>query len=415
MGRHKQDRRPTNPRAAAIDVVRRLQEAGFVALFNGGCVRDMLMRLRPKDYDVATSATPDQVAGLFRQTLKVGVKFGVVLVRVGRFSIEVATFRTDLAYADGRRPVGVAFSNPREDARRRDFTINGMFYDPIADQVQDHVGGRADLESHIIRAIGEPEQRFAEDHLRLLRAARFAARLGFEIEPATWGAMCHHAAEITRISPERIRMELEMILSHPSRASGVEILQRAGILRHLWPGANLLDGDGERIVAVLAALPESARYELGLAGLLHPLSRKQLNKACRALRCSNETQAVVGWLVDRQDVPADPGTVTLADLKRLMAHEAFDELLALFVAKRTANGEDLKPYDEIRTRAARIPAGDVTPPPLLTGDDLMEMGLPAGPLYKRILDRIYVAQLNEEVSDRAVAIAMARRLMETRD
>lgn len=407
------NRPPTNPRAAALDVVRRLQESDFVALFNGGCVRDMLMGNPPKDYDVATSATPDQVLRLFKRTVKVGVKFGVVLVRIGRFAIEVATFRTDLAYADGRRPTGVAFTNPRDDARRRDFTINGMFYDPIADQVMDYVGGRADLEAGIIRAIGEPEQRFAEDHLRLLRAVRLAARLNFEIDPVTWEAMCHHAVEIARISPERIRMELEMILSHPSRAPAVEMLQRSGVLLHLWEDADLLSGKEECSISVLAALPKSARFEQGLAALLHPLTQRQVNKACRALRCSNETLETVGWLVGNQDAPADPDALTLADLKRLMAHAAFDELMDLFAAKRRASGQDLKPHDQFRDRAAGIPAADVAPPPLLTGDDLMKMGLPTGPRYKKILDRVYTAQLNEELPNRQAAIAMARSMIES--
>lgn len=193
-------------KAAALRVVQQLQGRGFVALFAGGCVRDMLMGRDPHDYDVATSARPVDVTGLFRRTAQVGAKFGVVLVRVGQHSIEVATFRTDGAYSDGRRPDTVVFTTPEEDARRRDFTINGMFFDPVADAVIDHVDGQGDLTAGLIRAIGEPEQRFAEDHLRLLRAVRFAARLGFRIEPETWAAMCRHASDITRISPERVRI-----------------------------------------------------------------------------------------------------------------------------------------------------------------------------------------------------------------
>ncbi len=173
-------------KAAATRVVERLQSQGFATLFAGGCVRDMLMDREPKDYDVATSAKPEEVVGLFRRTQQVGAQFGVVLVRIGRHAIEVATFRRDQAYEDGRRPIGVEFCGPEEDARRRDFTINGMFFDPVVAEVIDHVDGKADLAARLIRAIGEPAERFAEDHLRLLRAIRFAGRLGFQIEPASW-------------------------------------------------------------------------------------------------------------------------------------------------------------------------------------------------------------------------------------
>src|SRR5688572_25076472 len=208
-----------SPRSAtredALAVVRRLRDAGHVAYFAGGCVRDQLLGLDPKDYDVATDAPPDRVRQLFSNTQAVGAAFGVILVRQRKSQIEVATFRTDGKYLDGRRPEGVVFTTAEEDAKRRDFTINGLFYDPVEDKVIDYVGGRADLERRIIRAIGNPDERFAEDHLRVLRAVRFAARFGFDIEPATASAVQSHARHLPRISPERVAEELRLMLTPP--------------------------------------------------------------------------------------------------------------------------------------------------------------------------------------------------------
>lgn len=408
-------KKPLSMKAAALRVVQQLQGRGFVALFAGGCVRDMLMGRDPHDYDVATSARPADVTGLFRRTAQVGAKFGVVLVRVGQHSIEVATFRTDGAYSDGRRPDTVVFTTPEEDARRRDFTINGMFFDPVADAVIDHVDGQGDLTAGLIRAIGEPEQRFAEDHLRLLRAVRFAARLGFRIEPETWAAMCRHASDITRISPERVRMELQGILSHPRRASAVEMLHQAGLLAYLWPGAEALQSYIPRITKTLAALPADAPFESALAALLLPLSMDQARSACVALRCSNATEETVRWLIGKLPTLAQPAALSLADVKRLMAHAEFDHLLALFAATLTAEGTDAGALEELKTRAAAISPKDVAPPPLLTGHDLQEMRLPPGPHYSKIMNHVYNAQLNEEIHEHSEAINMARRIVDGMD
>ena len=407
----KPQRKPRTMREAALNIVQQLQTAGHAALFAGGCVRDMLMGCEPHDHDVATSATPEEVCRLLRRTQPVGAKFGVILARLGSHAVEVATFRTDDDYEDGRRPVGVQFSNPQEDAQRRDFTINGMFFDPIAEEVVDYVGGRADLTAKLIRAIGEPERRFAEDHLRLLRAVRFAARLGFEIEPATWAAMQHHAAEIEKISPERIRMELEQIISDSHRAHGVKMLHDAGILQHLWPGARAVCERIETVGKVLVALPAAAPFELGLAALLLEDSPREVDQVCAAIRCSNNTFATVKWLVENQDALVDPAALTLADLKLLMAYDAFDDLTALLRAKLLSDGKDLAPYETIRSRAESIAPKDVAPPPLVTGHDLAKMGLKQGPRYKAILDRLYYEQLNEELPDRPSALERARQLL----
>jgi len=405
------DRAKLTMRQAAVSVVRCLQEAGHDALFAGGCVRDMLMGKRPNDFDVATSARPKEVINLFRRTQKVGAKFGVVLVRIGPFSIEVATFRSDADYEDGRHPTHVEFTDAREDAQRRDFTINGMFYDPIKRQTVDYVGGRVDLQARVIRAIGDPARRFAEDHLRILRAIRFAARFGFAIEPVTWSAMSAQAPLITRISPERIREELDQMLSHPSRARAFSDLRASGVLRHLWPGAETTDAGGEKIAAILKELPADAVFDTAWAAVLHTLSPEDAAAVCAATRCSNRTKATTSWLIAHQDALVHPASVTLADLKLLMAHPAFDQLLAIFAAKLRAEGHSQTPYRQILARARGIPHDEVAPPPLVDGVALGKLGLPPGPRYKVILDKAYYAQLNGDLRDRAAALAYARQLL----
>ncbi|MBN2563059.1 MAG: CCA tRNA nucleotidyltransferase [Phycisphaerae bacterium] len=405
-------KRVLNMRAAALSVVRRLHAAGHVAFFAGGCVRDRLMGMQPHDYDVATSATPSEVMASFRRTQKVGAKFGVVLVRVGRFAIEVATFRTDGDYQDGRHPVHIRFTNAREDAYRRDFTINGMFYDPLKRQVVDYVGGQEDLETGVVRAIGEPQRRFEEDHLRILRAIRFAARFDFEIAPATWSAMRANAAAIQRISPERIREELAVILSHRSRARAFESLHASDVLQHLWPGAAALVPHQDRIRRLLSALPGKVHLEVSLAVLLHPIATKDVAAACDGLRCSNHTRQIVTWLVAHQDALMNPADVTLADLKLLMAHPAFKDLLTLFAAKLRALGRAPTPYRQVTIRVRSIPLEEVTPPPLVDGRYLEKLGLPKGPAYKAILDELYYAQLNGDFTMPAAARTRAARLVE---
>jgi len=398
-------------RAAAESVVRQLTDAGHVALFAGGCVRDMLMGKRPSDYDVATSAPPKTVTRLFRRTQQVGAKFGVVLVRLDGHTIEVATFRRDVAYSDGRRPTAVEFTDAREDAIRRDFTINGMFYDPQKREVVDHVGGQDDLKKRVIRAIGDAPQRFAEDHLRLLRAVRFAARFDFQIERGTWQAMCAHASEIAKISPERIREELESILAHPSRARAFGDLCECGVFGHLWPSAANVLPHREFVQKCLAALPADADFELAFAAILAPLESKLIGPAADALRCSTLTKRTLGWLHERQSALDEPSKLALADLKLLMAKPAFGQLLHLFVSRLKAADVSQEALREMKARVRRIRPTDIAPPPLFTGHDLEKLGLAKGPAYKRILESVYYCQLNEELSDRASAMAYAKQLV----
>lgn len=402
--------RPMTMRQAALSVLKRLRSSGHEALYAGGCVRDTLMGRRPKDYDIATDAPPKRIVDLFRRTRKVGMQFGVVLVGVQKFWIEVATFRSDGDYSDGRRPDQVTFTNAREDALRRDFTINGMFYDPIQRHVIDYIGGESDLKAGVIRAIGPPDQRFAEDHLRMLRAIRFASRFDFEIEPATRSAIRADAARIARVSAERIRMEIELILQHRNRAPAFEELAATGLLPHLWPNAPELLPHLKQITALLKALPEDASIELALAALFHCLPAPLAESTCKSLCCSNRTTSAVRWLIARQDDLSNPDSVSLADLKMLMVKPPFADLLALLAAKLRATGQPLTPYCRIVGRVGQIPAEEIAPPPLITGKYLGKLGLPAGPKYKKVLDRVYYAQLNGDLLNRAAARKYASKL-----
>jgi len=400
-------RRLTN-RAAAVVIIKRLRSAGHEALLAGGCVRDMRMRRRPKDYDVATDATPKRVMQLFKRTRKVGVQFGVVIVGLDREWVEVATFRTDLDYADGRHPTRVVFGSAREDASRRDFTVNGMFYDPLAGEVFDYVGGERDLERRVIRAIGDPDKRFEEDHLRMVRAVRFATRLDFCIARGTYRAIKRRSRLIGRISAERIREELELVLCDPRRAVGLALLAETGLLTHLWPGD---DWRGERVVLVeklLGHLPRQCSFELALAGLLYGVEPKRADEICRALAASNLTRQAVVWLLRNQAVLEHPDKLSLADLKLLMQNDRFDELLVLLKARLRAEGRPGVCYRQLRRRSAGIDPGAVAPRPLVDGHDLMAMGLKPGPQFTRLLNEVYRRQLDEEVRTRKAAVAMVR-------
>ncbi len=424
---------------AGLAIVRRLREHGHQALWAGGCVRDMLLGLPPTDVDVATDAVPDQIVSLFRKTRKVGAQFGVVLVRQGPYWIETATFRSDVDYADGRRPERVVFTTAEHDAQRRDFTINGLFYDPLENQVIDYVGGQADLTAGIIRAIGDSAQRFAEDHLRMLRAVRFAARFHFQIEPATAGAIREHASKITRISAERIREELDKMLSHPSRATSLRLIADLNLLPHLWPtdaaadidanvaaglrtgrsdpaassepGASATGSALDAAIRRLNALPDRADFVIVMAAWLADRDPVNVRRIARALRCSNEQTDDLVWLVSRQHQLADVERMSLAEFKKLMAHPRFDDLLELHRAVLVADTRPPDTYESARGRAAGIPPAEVAPPPLVTGEDLIAAGLQPGPRFKQILDTLYDAQLNLEITDRAAALERMRAMV----
>lgn len=401
-------------RAAAVAIMKQLHEAGHQALLAGGCVRDMLLSRRPKDHDVATDATPQRVMELFRRRREVGAQFGVVIVGLGGQWIEVATFRSDLAYADGRHPQQVAFSDARQDALRRDFTVNGMFFDPVAKRVIDYVGGQADLRRGIIRAIGDPALRFGEDHLRMVRAVRFATQLDFRIHRTTDQAIRHAAKYIRRISAERVRHELALILASPRRAHGVGLLARTRLLPHLWAGDAWPPERVKLSQAVLERLGKRSSFEVGLAALLIAAQPGHADRVCRALACSNPTRKAVVWLLEKQSTLQNQAQLELADVKQLMQHAYFDELLALGRARLLAEDRPLTCYRSLRRRAAAIQPKAVQPPPLANGNDLLAMGLTPSPVFSRLLDAVYRAQLNEQVRTRKQALTLLRQLAESR-
>jgi poly(A) polymerase len=396
-------------REFATDVVRKLRAEGFQALFAGGCVRDQLLGIEPHDFDVATDARPDQVQSLFRRTVAVGASFGVIEV-LGRkpLKVQVATFRCDDEYDDGRHPRSVTFSTPEEDARRRDFTINGLFFDPIDEKVIDFVGGEADLRDKVIRAIGNPMQRLTEDKLRLIRAVRFAARFHFNIEPATWEALRVMANRITSVSAERIADELRKILTDPSRATGIDMLQDAGLLQSIVP--ELPAGSSPDRNAVLAQLADPVAFPLGLAALLLPLGPQLTADVAERLRLSNAESNRIVWLVRRHDALNEAELLPKSVLKPILAHDDIRDLLVLHRAIARAENRS-EAHIEFCERCLREwPAEVINPPPLITGDDLRDLGMTPGPTFKRLLDAIRAAQLNEEISTHDEATALAQKL-----
>ena len=400
-----------NAKDAAELIIKILRERGHVAYLAGGCVRDLLLGHDPKDYDVVTDATPDRVVKLFQRTDKVGAKFGVVLVRLGGQQTEVATFRADGGYTDGRHPDTVVFGNEVDDAERRDFTINGMFYDLAEDRVIDHVGGRQDLQAGVIRAIGDPQGRFAEDHLRMLRAVRFAARLAFTIDPATFEGIRAHAPRLGTISAERIREELRLILTHPSRVEGWRLLVASGLADHLIQDVIWSQNESSAAGARLAAFTDKVGFTPALAALLWCRAPADAQRACRRLTCTNAETRGVGWLLTQLPRVREPDGLQLADVKLLMAGGRFDDLTELLLADLVGSCSSLAPHAALLKRCRAIAADEVAPPPLVTGDDLITRRIPQGPAYATILDAIYRAQLNNEINGRQAALDMLNDLI----
>ena len=396
---------------AALHIIERLVAAGHRAVLAGGCVRDMLLDLQPKDYDVATDARPERVRELFPGARHVGAKFGVILVRKLERDVEVATFRTEGPYSDGRHPDTVAYGTEEQDAKRRDFTINGLFFDPATGQVIDYVGGGADLSRRVVRTIGRPAHRFTEDHLRMLRGVRLAAKLGFAIDAETENAIRETAARLRSISAERIWAEVEQILVDPARAVGWQRLVDLGLREHLSP---LLPETQDvslvhRRLTSLPELPVSA--ELGFAALVCDLSPQQASRICQSLRMSNRLTGRVAWLVSSLRRVREGGELELADLKLMIAEPAWPDLLELLRADLMAHGRRLDVYDLLKSRAAGVAPADVAPPPLLTGEDLIQMGFSPGPKFGEVLTELYRRQLNGALRTHDQAANLAKQLL----
>ena len=405
---------PEEQRRFAAEVVRRLRQAGFVAYWAGGCVRDQLLGHVAKDYDVATSATPAEIRKVFgyRRTLAIGAAFGVITVVGPRPAgqVEVTTFRQDAAYSDGRHPDGVTFSSAEHDASRRDFTINGLFYDPAADEVIDFVGGRDDLARGVIRAIGQPRERFAEDKLRMLRAVRFSARLGFGIEAETLAALGQMAPQITVVSPERIAMEMRLLLVLPRRAEAVRRLVDCGLAAALLPEIVPTDEARqqafERTLAVLGRLDEPG-FALALGTLLHAMvDAEGARQVGRRWRLSNKETDRAAWLVEHCAALRAARSIRHCVLQPILVAEGIEDLLALHEA---AWPEEADAAAYCRALFAQ-PREQLDPPPLLTGDDLLEYGVVPGAEYRTLLGRLRDAQLDGEIRNKSEALAMVDRL-----
>jgi len=397
---------PEQSRRFARQVVDRLRGAGFEALWAGGCVRDELLGRTPADYDVATSARPDEVRAVFgrSRTLALGAAFGVITVLGPRGSgqVEVTTFRTDADYADGRHPTGVAFSTPREDAQRRDFTINGLFLDPVSGAVHDHVGGRADLEAGVIRAIGDPALRFGEDHLRLLRAVRFAAGFDFALESGTRAAVERLAGLVVTVSPERIATELRAMFSRPGRGRALGLLRDTGLFAVLFPefcppdtsgGAGAWDRRARRIDAL-----DEPSLPAALAVLAEDAPGSVAGVAAR-LRLSNRETAAAVWLRAALDAFNDgaagpPQRRPWSAVQPWLAHRDAPPLAdALRALARDGGAEDAALAEWVGGRLA-LPRAELDPPPLLGGDDLRRAGHLPGPALGETLARLRALQLD---------------------
>jgi tRNA nucleotidyltransferase/poly(A) polymerase len=430
----------------ATSVVRRLRERGHIAYFAGGCVRDALLGFSPKDIDIATDAHPEQVQQIFTRTVPVGAKFGVIRVLENEREFEVATFRSDGAYLDGRRPETVSFSSAEEDARRRDFTINGMFYDPIADTVVDYVGGREDLERRVIRAIGAAQLRFGEDRLRLLRAVRFAAVLNFEIEGKTWNALREDAKEIYAVSPERIRDELIKILADAHRLRGFDLLDTSGLLEQILPEVSALKGcqqppqfhpEGDVFVhtrRMLEFLPADAPALLALMVLLHDIGKPPTQTCDPAegrirfnghdevgasmsvavmerLRFSTDEIETVAGAVRSHMMFKDVPKMRPAKLRRFMARDNFPLELELHRVDCLSSHGDLENFEFLLQKEKEFQNEPLIPPPLVNGHDLISLGLSPGPRFGEILEKVQTAQLEGEIRSREEALALVRKLV----
>ena len=435
-------------------VVETLRQHGFQAYLVGGCVRDLLLEREPKDYDVATDATPSQVMDIFPQTYAVGAQFGVVLVPPNRVqrnagegsqanAVEVATFRSDIGYSDGRHPDEVRFSrDPREDAARRDFSINGMLLDPMSGKVLDFVDGRDDLAAGIVRTIGDPEKRFAEDKLRMLRAVRFAARFGYQIDAATFEAIHKLAPRIEVVSRERVRDELTRMLTEGHARRAFLMLDESSLLQEVLPEISAMKGvaqppefhpEGDVFVhtmLLLENLPNPCPLTLAWGALLHDVGKpttfrvapdrirfdghvevgvKIAEEICRRMRFSNEETEQILALVDNHMRFGQATRMKESTLKRFLRLPGFDEHLALHRADCLASHRNLTTYEFVQQKLAEIPPEKIRPRPLVTGDDLIEAGHVPGPRFREILNAVEDAQLEGRLPSRDAALEFVRR------
>ncbi len=456
-------------KAAAIEIVRTLRERGFKAYFVGGCVRDLLLGREPADYDVSTDARPDEVMRIFPKTWAVGAQFGVVLVPVDSSgdavtqspdpqitqspdhaitrdyptTVEVATFRSDGLYTDGRHPDQVTYTkDPQEDVQRRDFTINGLLLDPMTNQVLDYVGGEEDLRRHVIRTIGSPDRRFAEDKLRMLRAVRFAARFGYAIDEATLAAIRKLAPQISQVSRERVRDELTKMLTEGHARRAFELLDQSGLLHEVLPEVERMKGveqpaqfhpEGDvwvHTLLMLEMLPAGASRTLAWGALLHDVGKPPTFRVApdrirfdnhvevgvamaqdiaRRLRMSNDDTQQIAALVAQHMRFADSPKMKSSTLKRFMRQPRFDEHMEMHRIDCLASHGDLGIYEFLHDKLRETPPEQIRPQPLLNGHDLQAMGYRPGPTFREILSAVEDAQLEGIISTREQAEEMVHR------
>jgi len=419
---------------SAKRVCERLHQAGHQALLAGGCVRDIVLKCEPADYDVATDARPDEVLCLFPGSLEVGARFGVIIVVQDSAQIEVTTFRSDIDYHDGRHPARVEFTvSPEQDVRRRDFTVNGLLMDPRDGRVLDYVGGLQDIKARLIRAIGDPELRFAEDKLRMARAVRFAARLGYAIEERTLAALQKHTQEIAQVSQERLRDELTKMLTEGAARRAFELLDQTGLLREVLPEVARMKGvaqppqfhpEGDvwtHTLLMLEGLSPGTERTLAWGVLLHDVGKpptfrspsgpndrirfdnhvsvgvRITEQICRRFRFSNDDSQQIAALVANHMRFRDVENMRESTLKRFVRLPAFEQHMALHRLDCLSSHGSLSSYDFVRRFLAETPVQEVRPPRLLTGDDLKQMGFRPGPKFKEILGLVEDAQLEDKI------------------
>jgi poly(A) polymerase len=434
------------PGELANSVCETLQRNGHQALLVGGCVRDILLRREPADYDVTTDATPDQVIRLFPDSLAVGAKFGVVLIPRDAQKVEVATFRSDVSYSDGRHPDEVVYaSTPQEDVQRRDFTINGLLMRHNTGEVLDFVGGQKDLQARIIRAIGDPDRRFTEDKLRMLRAIRFAARFAYAIDPPTFSAIRKHAPEIHVVSAERIREELTKLLTEGAARRGFELLDETGLLSELLPEMAAMKGipqppeyhpEGDvwvHTLIMLGGLTAGVSPTLAWGVALHDVGKPptfrpasvtgdrirfdnhvnvgvpMASEICRRLRFSNDDIDQISALVANHMKFKDVAQMRESTLKRFVRLPLFPEHLELHRLDCTASHGNLTAYDAVKQFLAATPPEAIRPPRLLTGNDLLKMGYTPGPEFQKILTALEDAQMEGVIASKEQAQALVER------
>ena len=427
----------------AREIAARLRENGHMAYFAGGCVRDMVRGLTPKDYDIATDARPEAVQKLFPRTYAVGAHFGVIIVLENGFQFEVATFRSDEGYIDGRHPSAVRFSSPEEDAKRRDFTINGMFYDPVAEEVIDFVGGRADIAAKLVRAIGDPAERLAEDRLRMLRAVRFATVLDYKIDNGTWKALVANAPSINQISAERIRDELVRVLTSPNRVRGWDLLDSSGLMRVILPEIDAMKGclqpeqfhpEGDvfqHTRLMLQFLPEKVSVPLVFSVVLHDVAKprtatvdetgrirfsghdrlgaEMTEEIMRRLRFSGAEIEATVEMVRQHMVFKDVPKMRVAKLKRFMARPTFEDELELHRVDCEGSHRMLDNYEFLLRKREEFANEPVIPLPLVRGDDLIALGLKPGPKFGEILEAAETQQLEGKLRTREEALEWVKR------